>query len=558
MSKVKREAVGQYNYLIATPPQITDERKQFKRSHPFVADVTVEIVDPNALQLFNLKPPKIFDTSYERDYRHPPVENLIPQKTLARDKNLTAYDQKPTNPITGKQKGTKQQTPACLSSKQSPSDRVVKSARKIEVSVSSASKKHPGNVARSQSAEPRQRPTKQDRINTEFYRALLKARSGSEWRRPPDVSYDVLNPEKPNQDRKTKPYGAQMEKDQENLAAILEERKPMKRPSTSAEVSSIAPAQKASALTQLPAKAIDKDLETAAEVEAASNSVSRMSTASGRSGRRSKTQDQLRPATTSSSISTIGDDYLLETGLHLSEPLETIQEEEILGQYATPGPKSPYARHTSTRKQRGPKLKKPHPPADLFKKRGPDPRFYASKKNLRTPNEMERFRKARGRTFMRNVEQAIPELDCKDHEVKYQPERQLLQDARWKIRKDVKDVRDKNLHSLVDRFEKRHNIVKEETRTRLGDPTYIGRNPVSVYKLQEVTNQARERQPDLGFQIKYPLHNRRRVTPSLGSVQRARNLGSHAQIFNQACAPPHWGPQKVDHSIFLPQMAQGI
>ena len=52
---------------------------------------------------------------------------------------------------------------------------------------------------------------------------------------------------------------------QENLAAILEERKPMKRPSTSAEVSSIAPAQKASALTQLPAKAIDKDLETAAE-----------------------------------------------------------------------------------------------------------------------------------------------------------------------------------------------------------------------------------------------------------------------------------------------------
>jgi len=39
---------------------------------------------------------------------------------------------------------------------------------------------------------------------------------------------------------------------------------------------------------------------------------------------------------------------------------------------------------------------------------------------------MERFRKARGRMFMRNVEQAVPELDFKDHEVKYQPERQLF------------------------------------------------------------------------------------------------------------------------------------
>ena len=69
----------------------------------------------------------------------------------------------------------------------------------------------------------------------------------------------------------------------------------------------------------------------------------------------------------------------------------------------------------------------PLPPADLFTKKGPDPRFYASKKNLRTPNEMERFRRARNRAFMRNVEQAIPELDFTDHEVKYQPERQLFQ-----------------------------------------------------------------------------------------------------------------------------------
>ena len=65
-------------------------------------------------------------------------------------------------------------------------------------------------------------------------------------------------------------------------------------------------------------------------------------------------------------------------------------------------------------------------------------------------------------------------------------------------------------------------------------------------------------QPTIGFKVDYPLHNRRRVTPSLGSVQRARNLGSHAQIFNQAIAPPYWGPQKVDHGLFLPAMAQGI
>jgi len=71
-------------------------------------------------------------------------------------------------------------------------------------------------------------------------------------------------------------------------------------------------------------------------------------------------------------------------------------------------------------------LLQPLPPTDLFKRKGPDSRFYASKKNLRTPNEMERFRKARGRMFMRNVEQAVPELDFKDHEVKYQPERQLF------------------------------------------------------------------------------------------------------------------------------------
>ena len=80
-----------------------------------------------------------------------------------------------------------------------------------------------------------------------------------------------------------------------------------------------------------------------------------------------------------------------------------------------------------------------------------------------------------------------------------------------------------------------------------------GRNPVSIYKLNESN-----RDPNVELKIEYPLHNRRRVTPSLGSVQRARNLGSHAQIFNQSIAPPHWGPQKVDHSIYLPAMAQKI
>ena len=69
----------------------------------------------------------------------------------------------------------------------------------------------------------------------------------------------------------------------------------------------------------------------------------------------------------------------------------------------------------------------PQPPTDLFQTKGPDPRFYASKKNLRTPNEMQRFKKTRARTFMKTVEQAIPELDQTNHEVKYQPERQLFQ-----------------------------------------------------------------------------------------------------------------------------------
>jgi len=148
---------------------------------------------------------------------------------------------------------------------------------------------------------------------------------------------------------------------------------------------------------------------------------------------------------------------------------------------------------------------------------------------------------------MKNVEQAIPELDQTNHEVKYQPERQLFKDVRYKIRKDVKDIRDKNTNHLIDRFEKRYQILKDESATRLGDPTYIGRNPVSIYKAG-----------DGGFKVKYPLHNRPRVTPTLGSVQRQRNLGSHAAIFNQPQAAPSWAPQKVDHKLFLPPMAQSI
>jgi len=48
----------------------------------------------------------------------------------------------------------------------------------------------------------------------QFYRAVLKARTGDEWNRKPDVSYDVLNPEKPDQKRETKPYGATLQNNQ--------------------------------------------------------------------------------------------------------------------------------------------------------------------------------------------------------------------------------------------------------------------------------------------------------------------------------------------------------
>uniref|UniRef100_H2ZAS7 Uncharacterized protein n=1 Tax=Ciona savignyi TaxID=51511 RepID=H2ZAS7_CIOSA len=92
-----------------------------------------------------------------------------------------------------------------------------------------------------------------------------------------------------------------------------------------------------------------------------------------------------------------------------------------------------------------------------------------------------------------------------------------------------------------------------------GDTTYIERDPVSIYKLNDKGPSSRSGKPgQTGFKVAYPLHNRRRITPSLGSVQRARNFGSYAQIFNQPCAPPHWGPQKVDSGLFLPPMAQGI
>ena len=61
-------------------------------------------------------------------------------------------------------------------------------------------------------------------------------------------------------------------------------------------------------------------------------SISRASTASGRSSSRHFQPQDVpefpRRPMTSSSVSTIGDDYLLETGRHLNETLETIQEEE--------------------------------------------------------------------------------------------------------------------------------------------------------------------------------------------------------------------------------------
>lgn len=69
---------------------------------------------------------------------------------------------------------------------------------------------------------------------------------------------------------------------------------------------------------------------------------------------------------------------------------------------------------------------------NVFKTKSPDRRFYRSKKR-QTPNEMNHYKKMRARTFFKPLEQAIHEKDFTDHEVKHQPERQLLQVGLIKI-----------------------------------------------------------------------------------------------------------------------------
>nr|XP_002124754.3 uncharacterized protein LOC100176598 [Ciona intestinalis] len=576
MSKLKREAMGQYNYVAPTPMPDKNKRSKPKHSYPDFyphSDVTVQLVDENNkdLKLFNIKPPKMFETSYHQDYRHPPEENLRGRKnqdeSLDTKENYTAYVQKAAKNKSPEEKHTKPKVSTEELTK--PERSFIKSAGDLKISTAAENvRQKPLAVARAQTAEAKRRPVKEDRVNEEFYRSVLNARSGPEWKRPPDISYDILNPEKPPQERATKPYGAKMENSQEKISNIVGEKRRVRPASVntlaSGRQSKAGSVKSSSSATEnIPQPSVTR---IGLEYQNGSKAGSRASTASGRSSNNSRyivtRVDAKRPMTSGSSISSVNGDYLLETGRHLNEILETIQEDEIQEQLQDiPIPNSPkqVMQPISDRKRTRKRLKKPVPPTDLFEKRGPDPRFYPSKKKLRTPNEMERFKKARGRAFMRNVEQAIPELDLRDHEMKYQPERQLLQDARWKIRQDVKDVKNKNLHSLVDRFEKRHQIIKEETRTRLGDTTYIERDPVSIYKLHNKGPNSRSGRPgDVGFKVSYPLHNRRRITPSMGSVQRARNFGSYAQIFNQPCAPPHWGPQKVDSGLFLPPMAQGI
>lgn len=63
---------------------------------------------------------------------------------------------------------------------------------------------------------------------------------------------------------------------------------------------------------------------------------------------------------------------------------------------------------------------------NLFERKVPDKRFYKPHRMRQTPNEMNRYKKMRNRTFFKPLEQAIHEKDFIDHEVKYQPERQLL------------------------------------------------------------------------------------------------------------------------------------
>lgn len=81
----------------------------------------------------------------------------------------------------------------------------------------------------------------------------------------------------------------------------------------------------------------------------------------------------------------------------------------------------------------------------------------------------------------------------------------------------------------------------------------LDRNPVSIYKIRDVHGKI---PIEHGINVEYAT--RPRVTPSLGSVQRARNLSTHANVWNQACAPPHWGPQKVDNNVFLPNLSYNI
>ncbi|XP_077971513.1 uncharacterized protein LOC120345686 isoform X2 [Styela clava] len=523
MAKLNKEAVGQYNFVVAD--DTLKGRNAFKPSHDDVnKDASVELVVKHPKHLQLLEPPKLFETNYHSDFRPPPKENLI-YHTIDESKKYSIYNQRqklrsaPTGPpARGKKIVSKSRE---FNDFVTNKNRVLKSL--IDKSKGDGSIRQPF-PARARTAEPAVAKEsgitrEQERKTADFQRAIVQGQP--DWKHKEPKSYDVLNPEKPNQLRETNPYGARMENMQESVAQrYMEDEDYSTRSNTSMSILS------------------DRLFVDSRPQTMQSARTSRLSGKASAIERASNTDP-----------------------IELMNPLTTIQEEDedgdviatrrsqskILPRSLHSAPDHMSVQGRSRVLNRKPKNK----PVNLYVKKVPDKRFYRPSKIRQTPNEMNQYKKMRNRTFFKPLEQAIPEKDFTDHETKYQPERQLLQDARWKIRQDLKDVRTKNINSLVDRFAQRAQLKNEENRGRLGLPTYAGRDPVSIYKLRDTIPKGNQPQTD----INVTLPVRRRITPSIGSVQRARNLSTYANVWNQPSAPPNWGPQKVDHGLFLPPMA---
>lgn len=165
--------------------------------------------------ILKLEPPKLFETNYHSDFRPPPQENLAISK-IDDSKKYTVYSGRP-----------KLKSASCAldlprtkrqSEKIKDMDQIVSGRNRILKSL--LGRRKTDIPPRAQTADPavcKSKPRWEDSRNTaNFQRDIVKGRP--DWKHKEEKSYDVLNPEQPDQKRETMPYGASMENMQENIA----------------------------------------------------------------------------------------------------------------------------------------------------------------------------------------------------------------------------------------------------------------------------------------------------------------------------------------------------